>query len=46
MGFELIFRDSAVAYEVQKFIQIRVRVRGGGYVPTTVTGLVRCDNRV
>ena len=27
-------------------VRVRVSVRGEGYVPTTVTRLVRCYNRV
>ena len=36
-------------YRQTNSVRVRVRVRfrvRGGYVPTTVTRLVRCDNRV
>ena len=38
-----------VRVRVQVRVRVTVTVRGrvrGGYVPTTVTRLVRCDNRV
>ena len=44
-GFLRLRSVALVHREAPNRITVRVRVRGG-YVPTTVTRLVRCDKRV
>ena len=47
----IVSRIRALVYNDWHYVRVRVRDRvgvgvGGGYVPTTATRLVRCDNRV